>query len=312
MGKFKKGDRVKAITDGIDYNAGNEFVLTRDGDGENVYFVDNAGDERMRPQEEVELLPVAEATGITQDEIGKAREIPGIKSNTTTRTPLTIEAGKFYRTRDGRKVGPMYRETPNGQYLDQSESITTYGWHNNGTYIHGVTGALDLIAEWVEPVVVSPAAPTNDNAPPVAVTEPRRFKIGDKVRALVDFLWVKKGDAYVVAYLDGDGDVWLEQGDNGSAYMTDDELELITPAEETLKITSADGRTVMDVTNGVLTMEVTNIDIAAAPTVTKGRLVKTPRGYGYELARFDKWSWVDTGNQQPVIITTNKLEAVAA
>lgn len=152
MGKFKKGDRVKAITDGIDYNAGNEFVLTRDGNGENVYFVDNAGDERIRPQEEVEILPIAEAAGMTQDEIGKAREIPGIKSNTTMPTTLTIEAGKYYRTRDGRKVGPMETWPLGGWHADRAPVPLSGGlWDDSGAaWFENSKDSPDLIAVWVE------------------------------------------------------------------------------------------------------------------------------------------------------------------
>lgn len=163
MGKFKKGDRVKAVVGGVDYKAGDEFVLTRDGNGKSVYFVDNAGDERTRPQEEVELLPVAEATGMTQDEIGKAREIPGMKSNTTTRTPLTIEAGKYYRTRDGRKVGPMSKGCLGSfPWLGKSQSSGIQCYRNDGSWSLdvGEPDHHDLIAEWVdEPTSETTAAP---------------------------------------------------------------------------------------------------------------------------------------------------------
>lgn len=151
MVEFKKGDRVKLVVGGVDYEAGDEFVLTQNGDGNSVYFVDNAGDERVRPQEEVELLPVAEATGMTQDEIGKAREIPGIKSNTTVRTPLTIEAGKYYRTRDGRKVGPMKKWHLGGWATNNNCPFKGGLWGDDGTaWFKGMKDSPVLIAEWVD------------------------------------------------------------------------------------------------------------------------------------------------------------------
>ncbi|WP_374833975.1 hypothetical protein [Paenochrobactrum pullorum] len=354
MGKFKQGDRVKALVDGIDYKIGDEFVLTDDGEGGYVYFDDNAGDDRMRPQEEFELLPVAEATGtatieevsdnnppfkvgdrvralissglgfIKQGSIHTVTEVTGddIKFRKEDGTldrwaadcfelapaTLTIEAGKYYRTRDGRKVGPMENV---GLYWDAPDVDDSC--YENGRQWQCEDTVHDLIAEWVdEPTEV--VQDTNDNTPPVAEwrdAETRRFKVGDKVRALVDYCWVKEGTEYIVNFIDCDGDVWLKNVDGKDAYMTDSELELITPVEETQRLTSADGHTVFKFDKGTLTMSTSEFDAPTVPTVTKGRLVKTPRGYGYELARYDKWSWVDTGNNQPTIVSTDKLLAAA-
>lgn len=81
---------------------------------------------------------------------------------------LTIQAGKFYKTRDGRKVGPMREQD---------------GYHTDGEWYYasdgeccylGVSGSVkvpkhDLIAEWLDdPVAVAPATAT--------------FKVGDRVR----------------------------------------------------------------------------------------------------------------------------------
>lgn len=307
MGKLKKGDRVKAITDGLDYKAGNEFVLTRDGDDDNVYFVDNAGDERMRPQEEVEILPIAEAAGTTESQPNS----------------LTIEAGKYYRTRDGRKVGPMEKWHLGGWHADRAPVPLNGGlWNDSGTaWFDNSNDSPALIAEWVDETVVA-TEPTQ----PVAATEPRRFKIGDKVRAIVDFLWVKAGQEYDVTYLDNDGDVWLRQGGH-EAFMTDDELELITPAEEPFKLTCADGRTVLNITHGVLTMEVAQTDVPASPSsdvtlkisldtaeitdAIKSTLLRTKQGYGFEIARHGDYVWVDTGQKAPLVFKAADVQAAA-
>ena len=39
---------------------------------------------------------------------------------------ITIEAGKYYRTRDGRKVGPMVRN-------DQGEYVFSHPWRDGGS-----------------------------------------------------------------------------------------------------------------------------------------------------------------------------------
>lgn len=283
MVKFHKGDRVKALVNGIDYKVGDEFVLTNDGDGKSVYFDDNAGDDRMRPQEEFELLPVA-ATGTTESQPAT----------------LTIEAGKFYRTRDGRKVGPMC-EFVSGRYRECDGDGRWWDKYGVG---HMYAKGYDLIAEWVDEPV---AQDTNDNTPPAAERqEPRRFKIGDKVRALVDWTWVKAGQEYFVDELDRDGDVWLHHTKHGQAYMADDELELITPVEEAQKLKSADGSFVMDVTNGVLTLEAAQFDIQP-----KSTLLRTKQGYGFEIARHGDYVWVDTGQKAPIVLKAADVQAAA-
>ena len=72
---------------------------------------------------------------------------------------LTIETGKFYRTRDGRKVGPMRWVRPRlGKFCFVDE--TDAAWAVDGAFdIGGNPSERDLIAEWVD----DPAS--NDNAP---------------------------------------------------------------------------------------------------------------------------------------------------
>jgi len=87
---------------------------------------------------------------------------------------LQIEAGKFYKTRDGRKVGPM--EQSWGAWRDATRRLTSQSWSANGTFIAGLVSNLDLISEWVEPA-------SNDNAPVVEypAAKPAKFKVGDVV-----------------------------------------------------------------------------------------------------------------------------------
>lgn len=108
--------------------------------------------------------------------------------------PLKLEAGKFYKTRDGRKVGPMQRHAWASGYFEMPAKLTSQSWYEDGSYIKGLTSQLDLISEWIEPKVnvaaqvdtlsdeygrgsVTPA-PSNDN-----VAKPK-FKVGDRVENL--------------------------------------------------------------------------------------------------------------------------------
>lgn len=63
---------------------------------------------------------------------------------------MKIEAGKYYRTRDGRKVGPMRRYNGGADGFSFCFGGATYNSYG-GFYSSG-TSANDLIAEWEEPM----------------------------------------------------------------------------------------------------------------------------------------------------------------
>lgn len=217
MGKFKQGDRVKALVNGIDYKIGDEFVLTADGDGKRVYFDDNAGDDRMRPQEEFELLPVPDkkppfkvgdrvrlltnnngfgavgALGTAKrincgdedclvhfdDEFLGDRQWYAKWCDLELVATLQIEAGKYYRTRDGRKVGPM-EKWDLGVWHVAEGSFSGGLWKSDGTaWYNGSSDSPDLIAEWVdEPItettpIKSPSIVARiDNCQPMPAARP--------------------------------------------------------------------------------------------------------------------------------------------
>lgn len=133
---FKVGDRVKIGGD-------HPYILSDSNTTGKII----GGNNGRRGEWEVQLDNYGGSLSFKTDEL---KRLP---------SPLTIETGKFYRTRDGRKVGPMERVSHNGQFRDTSEAVTGYGWYSNGTYIEGVQGNIDLIAEWID----EPAG--NDNAP---------------------------------------------------------------------------------------------------------------------------------------------------
>lgn len=67
---------------------------------------------------------------------------------------LKIEAGKYYRTRDGRKVGPMVRPAKPDEYpWHGTGPLGNCIWYRSeGGKFHGpiMQNALDLIAEWTD------------------------------------------------------------------------------------------------------------------------------------------------------------------
>ena len=74
---------------------------------------------------------------------------------------MKIEAGKYYRTRDGRKVGPMVEECPRWsdwpfdvRNEDGDRTISVCLWKDDGTCDEG--SRYDLVAEWTD----TPSAPS--------------------------------------------------------------------------------------------------------------------------------------------------------
>lgn len=58
---------------------------------------------------------------------------------------MQLEVGKYYKTRDGRKVGPMMAwESGNNAFDDGSLT----GWTERGTWLNSIQAENDLIAEW--------------------------------------------------------------------------------------------------------------------------------------------------------------------
>lgn len=63
---------------------------------------------------------------------------------------IKIEEGKFYKTRDGRKVGPMYGRTYGG-FCDRSQTITHQPWNEGGSFLSSkFPSPLDLVSEWID------------------------------------------------------------------------------------------------------------------------------------------------------------------
>jgi len=142
--------------------------------------------------------------------------------------PLKIEAGKFYKRRDGVKMGPAVPcDDPiasfnlKGPVNHENRYYDAYGKHG-AEYINNEP-SFDLIAEWVEEPAVA-----NDNA-----AKPK-FKVGDRVRIVRARLSHKKpyiGDEFVIQRetykVDGEK-TWGGKGAHGCVWL-ESELEIVTP-----------------------------------------------------------------------------------
>lgn len=180
MGNVKVGDKVRSLVTQIDVRAGGLYEVKTVDDGD-VWVIDDVGDEFYLTSDEFEILPVAAQTFKIGDRVrteGWSRfyEVVGVevghiwvklydgsssKESTEGKTfefelaPVKIGAGKYYRTRDGRKVGPMEAWCFGGWHSDRAEYPLNGGvWLDDGTAKYaGAKDSPDLIAEWVdEPV----------------------------------------------------------------------------------------------------------------------------------------------------------------
>jgi hypothetical protein len=100
---------------------------------------------------------------------------------------LQIEAGKFYRARNGARVGPMEWLGAGGEAWSGYESIA--GFHrtyfSDGKWMQSSNlYPQDLIAEWTEPA--APEAPAGENAESAIVAVPN-IDIGSKSQSITTY-----------------------------------------------------------------------------------------------------------------------------
>jgi hypothetical protein len=197
MGNVKVGDKVRSLVTQIDVRAGELYEVKTVDDGD-VWVIDDVGDDFYLTADEFEILPVEEASEdkpafkvgdrvqmiadslpwYRTGEIAEVIRADGGDNDCYVRfdthrmaddcwyakwdhlklAPLKIEAGKYYRTRDGRKAGPLMARN-NDSYAFAADIAGDIGiriFQKDG--VHGSRWIgnepnLDLIAEWVdEPV----------------------------------------------------------------------------------------------------------------------------------------------------------------
>lgn len=113
-----------------------------------------------------------------------------ILTTTTPEQPATfkIEEGKFYKTRDGRKIGPMVVAQGRGKPWPWKSryGLNIYYFKENGfscpgsAHLHRDTD--DIVAEWIDEPVTESSTTTagNDNTQP-------KFKASDRVKCLKSY-----------------------------------------------------------------------------------------------------------------------------
>jgi hypothetical protein len=150
--------------------------------------------------------------------------------------PFTIEAGKFYRTRDGRKVGPVVHEPwHDPQPWSAADGNYNRFYNEDGNWFgDGTEHVNDLVAEWVEEPIVA-----------VEAVEPQpKFKVGDRVRIARNSRghdWLDKhiGDEVVIKAEDGYDECPGWSFENHGWWWPTVDLDPVTPSSVTLTLTVA-------------------------------------------------------------------------
>lgn len=144
---------------------------------------------------------------------------------------MKIESGKFYKTRDGRKVGPMKRWSygwlAGSGRINASDHIDWYE-EGNYNYTHYPASPNDLIAEWQD----EPKKEISDMGEV-------KFKVGDRVKSVSGQDYDKNWDNVIIHRIDEDGTalcIWGRQngvGDEGLFNKNMIELIPSTPEPNT-------------------------------------------------------------------------------
>lgn len=146
----------------------------------------------------------------------------------TAPAPLTITAGGYYKTRDGRKVGPAFIGGDVATF-GTSDNWSSAVWANDGRQSSRQDKktelANDIIAEWVDEPAPKPAAIANDNAAPA------KFKVGDRVKFRPGYPSSAAGREATVVAINAFG-IQVDMGVRGGV-STESESDLVpatTPA----------------------------------------------------------------------------------
>ncbi len=205
MGEFKKGDVIRAKRDinGF-FDEGANYRIAKKI-GQNFVLTDNDEPALEDAKHHTDLSWLIENFELVT---------------------LKIEAGKFYKTRDGRKVGPVRLKAIYG-------SDGPYRIDGSWNYLeNGLVGSIsngdhkdDLIAEWIDEPV---SKPSNDNAKP-------KLKVGDRVE-------ITANDNYRVSFVGSFGTVKAAPANAAAGFRVelDDGREFpFWPSEMTVRPSSA-------------------------------------------------------------------------
>lgn len=128
---------------------------------------------------------------------------------------VEIVEGKFYKTRDGRKVGPM-RKAGYGWVADSGRVMASdyIDWYNKGNYHYYNETSHDLIEEWKEE-----ACPSKNQIREwgnLSLDNTQMFKVGDRVQSKSGDDFYNGGKVATVVRLESDKysytQIWLDTG----------------------------------------------------------------------------------------------------
>lgn len=145
--RFKVGDRVRLIKDGLSTTGAVGKLATIDSWGDELRSKEGQYLLKIDPPVDYKTLAVTPSyTRATPDcfELADA--------------PLTIRAGRYYRTRDGRKVGPMRKWYHKDIDHPWEDGDTGDIYSDNGTSDYNE----DIIAEWTDEPVAAVASSNAD------------------------------------------------------------------------------------------------------------------------------------------------------
>ncbi|AYM05699.1 hypothetical protein [Agrobacterium tumefaciens] len=160
--------------------------------------------------------------------VWRADELEPILAPATPEQPATIkiEEGKFYKTRDGRKVGPAFVSGNIATFGSRSNHASAV-WSDDGrSSYRGDQTSLkdnDIVAEWID-APEAKANPSNDNSQP-------KFKVGDRVKIVSNsresYLDKSIGSFFTIKTKDGPNNTgWSGPSEENPYWWPAQDLEL--------------------------------------------------------------------------------------
>lgn len=115
---------------------------------------------------------------------------------------IKLEAGKFYRTRDGRKAFVVFVQPPEG--MGHRYPVLGYhgeysgNWTSDGKWNDGGESQNDLVAEWLEPRRISGWVCVWDFPGALVIVHPseaaaKQATMGDRKKLAIAFIDVLEG-----------------------------------------------------------------------------------------------------------------------
>lgn len=217
MGKFKVGDRVRMVKEVDGYKSDKTATVIHDDGTDSIPLA----------IEFAEPFKEGHSAGGT----GKYGYCWWVSADDIELAPLTIEAGKFYMTRDGRRVGPLAKGAYDLYGAPQVDFSSTAHWYGNGRCLSdSKEHHADLIAEAPAPAYTANAAAEVDNQADDygGCKKAPKFKVGDRVRNKS----VPEAGVGVVEAIKPEGGYRVNYKDTwyGVCHDTDNDMVIVTPA----------------------------------------------------------------------------------